>query len=83
MLRAVSHETQVLMATHSPLVLNELRGDEISIVTRPAGGSTRVTRLCDTPNYAERSKVYQNGELWLSYGDATEERALLHGEPRP
>lgn len=83
MLRAVSHETQVLMATHSPLVLNELEGDEISIVTRPAGGATQVARLCDTPHYAERSKVYQNGELWLSYGDATDERALLHGEPRP
>ena len=55
---------QALLVTASPLILNELAADKITIVSRE-----RATLLCDTPNYAERSRVYANGELWLAYAD--------------
>ncbi len=84
---------QVLMATHSPLVVNELRPDEVTVVTRkPPQGTespqgTTLTPISDTPHFEDRSKVYALGELWLSYADGELEAPLLDGlhagEPEP
>jgi hypothetical protein len=82
-LREVSKSRQVLVATHSPLVLNELQAEEISVVTRTEKDGTRVTRLKDTTGYEERAKVYAPGELWVSYANGTDEAPLLRGGPRP
>jgi energy-coupling factor transporter ATP-binding protein EcfA2 len=76
-LREISKTTQVLIATHSPLVVNELSGDEVSVVTRTPDRGTQVRRLSTTPNFAERSKVYALGELWLSYANGSDEKDLL------
>lgn len=46
--------------------------------------STSRSRRCstsDTPNFAERSKVYALGELWLSYANGDDEGPLL-AEPQ-
>jgi predicted ATPase len=83
MLRAISEKTQVILATHSPLVINELRPDEVTVVTRSAEHGTKATLLKDTPNFEERSKVYALGELWLSYANGEDEAPLLQGGPRP
>ncbi|MEZ4220621.1 MAG: ATP-binding protein [Polyangiaceae bacterium] len=81
-LRRVSEHTQVLLATHSPLVVNELEPDEASVVTRPSNDvGTQVTPLRDTHNFEERSAVYSLGELWVSYADGETEAALLEGKP--
>jgi predicted ATPase len=77
-LREISKVTQVVLATHSPLVINELQGDEVSLVTRDAEAGTQVKLLSETPNFAERSKVYALGELWLSYANGVDEAPLLH-----
>lgn len=69
--------TQVLIATHSPLVINELGEHEVSVVTRTDARGTQVVRLDRTPHYADRSKVYQNGELWLAHADGVGERELV------
>lgn len=82
-LRELSKESQVIMATHSPLVINELQGHEISVVTRHPQEGTQAILLRDTPNYAARSEIYLNGELWVAYGDGTREAALLDGTARP
>ena len=76
-LREISRTTQVVLATHSPLVINEMRGDEVTLVTRDPDQGTQVRRLSDTPNFAERSKVYALGELWLSYANGVDEAPLL------
>lgn len=76
-LREISKETQVLVATHSPLVVNELEPQEVSVVTRKPGEGTKVTPIAATPNFSERSRVYALGELWLSYADGTFEEPLL------
>jgi predicted ATPase len=80
-LREVSLETQVILATHSPLVINELSGDEVHVITRDATEGTRARLLKDTPHFDERSKVYALGELWLSYADGATEAPLLQGTP--
>jgi predicted ATPase len=82
LLRRLSERQQVVMATHSPLVLNELEGEEISVVTRPEGRGSRAMRLSDTPRYAERARAYRNGELWIAYCDGVTEHDLLEGIQR-
>jgi ABC-type multidrug transport system ATPase subunit len=83
LLREMSKTTQVVMATHSPLVINELSGDEVSVVTRTEAEGTKVTLLRDTPNFEKRSQAYALGELWVSYADGETESALLQGGPPP
>ncbi len=82
-LRAVSETTQIIMATHSPLVINELEGHEVSVITRDPKTGTQAVLLKDTPNYEARSKAYANGELWLNYCDGETEAPLVQGGPRP
>jgi hypothetical protein len=43
---------------------------------------TAPAALKDTPGFADRSKVYALGELWLSYSDGKDEAPLLQGGPR-
>jgi hypothetical protein len=82
MLREIAKTTQVVMATHSPLVINELRAEEVSVVWRAEVEGTQVVRLADTFDYAQRSKILSNGEMWLAYADGVEERELRE-RPRP
>jgi predicted ATPase len=82
-LRAISEKTQVIIATHSPLVVNELRPEEVTVVTRSRETGTKATLIKDTPSFEERSKVYALGELWLSYANGEDEAPLLQGGPRP
>jgi predicted ATPase len=82
-LREISKTSQVIIATHSPLVVNELHGNEVSIVTRDPEKGTQVKLLKDVPDFEEASKVYQPGEYWVSYCDGNQEEPLLTGRPRP
>jgi predicted ATPase len=81
-LREISKTTQIVLATHSPLVINELAPDEVTVLTRTQGEGTRARRIKDTPNFEERAKVYALGELWVSYADGNVETPLFT-EPEP
>jgi energy-coupling factor transporter ATP-binding protein EcfA2 len=81
--REISKTTQVIIATHSPLVVNELSPDEVSVVTRTPEKGTAVRRLSSVPNLAERSKVYALGELWLSYANGVDESDLFATQRSP
>jgi len=76
-LRAVSSRMQVILATHSPLVINELQPEEVTILTRDARTGTRATRMDRTTHFQQRQQVYALGELWLSFADGTSEAALV------
>ncbi len=81
LLRSIVEEkgTQVVMATHSPLVVNELKPDEVSIVTRKPDEGTKIQRIKDTPDFEERFKIYALGELWIAYANGLDEAPLLSG----
>jgi predicted ATPase len=81
-LREVSKTTQVLVTTHSPLVVNELQPEEVTVLTRDLERGTQARRMIDTPNFEQRSKVYALGELWVSYADGKLEEPLFT-EPEP
>jgi predicted ATPase len=76
-LRKVSEQTQIVLATHSPLVINELQPGEVTIVTRTPEHGTICTPMTQTKNFKERSEVYALGELWLSYADGDFEKELV------
>ncbi len=79
-LRSIAEQgTQVIMATHSPLVVNELLPEEVSVVTRTEAEGTKVTPITETANFAKRSSVYALGELWLSFADGVLETPLIEG----
>lgn len=76
-LREVSKTSQILLATHHPLVINELQSDEVTIITRTPERGTIATPLSLTKNFEQRSKVYALGELWLNYADGEFESDLV------
>ncbi len=76
-LREASKQTQIILATHSPLVINELEPDEVTVITRDANLGTRATRIDQTTHFQQRNKVYALGELWLSFADGDSEAALV------
>jgi predicted ATPase len=82
-LRNVSHVTQIVIATHSPLVINELQADEVTLITRTPERGTIATPLSATKNFAQRSKVYALGELWLNYADGDFESELVSESTLP
>jgi len=81
LLRSIVEEkgTQVVMATHSPLVVNELKPEEVSVVTRKPDEGTKIQRIQDTPDFEERFKIYALGELWIAYANGLDEAPLLSG----
>jgi ABC-type cobalamin/Fe3+-siderophores transport system ATPase subunit len=76
-LRDVSKTSQIILATHHPLVINELQADEVTIITRTPERGTIATPLSRTKNFEQRSKVYALGELWLNYADGEFESDLV------
>lgn len=76
-LRDVSKTSQIILATHHPLVINELQADEVTILTRTLKHGTIATPLSHTKNFEQRSKVYALGELWLNYADGEFESDLV------
>lgn len=55
----------------------------MTVVTRSAAEGTKTELLKNTPNFAERSKVYALGELWVSYADGNLEAPLFKQPDRP
>lgn len=76
-LREISKTSQIILATHHPLVINELQADEVTIITRTPERGTIATPLSRTKNFEQRSKVYALGELWLNYADGEFESDLV------
>ena len=76
-LRDVSNRGQIIVATHSPLVINELQADEVTLITRTPERGTIATPLSKTKNFEQRSRIYALGELWLNYADGNFESELV------
>jgi predicted ATPase len=73
----VAQGTQVVMATHSPLVVNELKPEEVSVVTRTPETGTLVRRVSDIPDIDRLMSAFSVGELWLAFADGKEEVGLF------
>ena len=68
-LREASKRTQLLVATHSPALVNRLRPDELIIVERSEDGSTRMPSLTRKQIQDKADAVngrLELGEMWFS-----------------
>ncbi|MCL4207023.1 MAG: AAA family ATPase [Pirellulaceae bacterium] len=60
---------QIILTTHSPLLLNFVQPEEVRIFQRAADGATRVTPMDQIPNIERLHKEYAAGELWYLFGE--------------
>jgi hypothetical protein len=80
--RAFFKEEASLWYTSNPLIVNEMKLEECSLVVIE-NGQIIVTNFLDLANIADRSSVYKPGELWLSYAVGGTEPILRFGGSRP
>ncbi len=71
--------TQVILTTHSPMLLNLVEPEEIRIVERGDDGATQVSRFSDAPGLAKLLDYQGPGEIWVNQG---EEFLTKRGAPR-
>lgn len=62
---------QVVMTTHSPVLLNYLEASHIRIVTRSASDGVTAIRAIDSRVFNELNQKVDFGALWYSIGDAS------------
>lgn len=67
---------QVIITTHSPLLLNYTRPEEVRIVRRDLEKGTMVTPMSEVPDVQELLGEFGAGELWYLLG----EQALVEGK---
>ncbi|MGH7138753.1 MAG: AAA family ATPase [Pirellulales bacterium] len=69
MLREVCHrraDSQVLLTTHSPLLLDYVRPEQVRLFSRNKSGNVEVHHLEDIPDIKDRLKYVMLGELVFS-----------------
>lgn len=59
----------VILATHSPDVVNAMKAWEVQVVARDRHGSPVARWLCDHPDYAESADYLNAGEFWSVVGE--------------
>lgn len=62
LVKAISAETQVILSTQSPLLLDQFEPEDVLVADRKEG-STNFTRL-DSANLSEWLEEYSLGQLW-------------------
>ncbi len=60
---------QIVLTTHSPLLLNLAQPDEVRIVRRNDEGDTTITDLKDVPQLPDMLEEFGMGELWYLLGE--------------
>lgn len=61
--------TQVVLATHSPYVVDLFKPEEVTLCMKEADGSVSVHRLSESEKVREQTKVFTLGEIWTAEGD--------------
>jgi predicted ATPase len=64
-----SRPRQVIVTTHSPLLLNFARPEEVRVCQRTADGATTVTPMDKVPDLDKLLKEFAPGELWYLMGE--------------
>lgn len=60
---------QIVLTTHSPVLLNCVTPAEVRIFRRGADGATSVVRMDQVPDIDRLSKEYALGEMWFLFGE--------------
>ena len=65
MLQAAAERTQLVVATHSPILVDAVKPEQVVIVEKGEDGATQFRRL-DAEELKEWLKEFSLGELWLT-----------------
>jgi energy-coupling factor transporter ATP-binding protein EcfA2 len=70
-LRLISEggKTQVILTTHSPLVLNHMHPKEVTLCRRDSNGDVEIRRLSESKPVSEQNDFFTLGEIWTLDGD--------------
>lgn len=60
---------QVILTTHSPIVLNCTTPDEVLLFNRSPDGGTNITAMDSDEKIRKLSKDFGTGELWTMFGE--------------
>ncbi|MCI0377261.1 MAG: ATP-binding protein [Gemmataceae bacterium] len=60
---------QIIITTHSPLLLNFVKPEEVRIFQRTTDGATKVTPMIELPNIENLQKEFAPGEIWYLFGE--------------
>jgi len=66
---AETQGAQIVMTTHSPLLLNHFAADEVVLVTRDQAG-VRAQRMTEAKGLDDLASEMALGELWYNVGDS-------------
>jgi predicted ATPase len=61
--------TQIILTTHSPLLLNHFAANEVLLVTRDQAG-VQVQRMSEAHGLDDLASEMALGELWYNVGDS-------------
>jgi predicted ATP-dependent endonuclease of OLD family len=68
---------QVILTTHSPLLLNHVRPEDVRVLVRDPERGAQVTPMAMVPDIDKLLKEFASGELWYLLG----EEKLVSGSP--
>lgn len=71
---------QIILTTHSPLLLNYAQPEEVRIVLRDQEQGTKVTAMKDVADLEMLRKEFDLGEIWYMLGDEALARARADKE---
>lgn len=77
-------ETQVILTTHSPYVVDLFEPNEVTLCSKETDGSVSVHRLSESESVRKQMKFFTLGEIWTSEGDdqlATQDNDHEHEQP--
>ena len=66
---AQTQGTQIILTTHSPLLLNHFGAEEVVLVTRDQSG-VRAQRMSEARGLDDLATEMSLGELWYNVGDS-------------
>jgi len=61
--------TQIIIATHSPYLVDSFSPDEVTLCKKENDGSVSVHRLSESKTVHEQMDVFTLGEIWTAEGD--------------
>lgn len=61
--------TQIVLATHSPYIVDLFKPEEVTLCLKEDDGSVSVHRLSESEKVREQMKVFTLGEIWTAEGD--------------
>jgi len=62
-------QTQVVMTTHSPYVVDLFKPEEVTICRRDSDGATIAHQLATSKTVREQLDIFSLGEIWAAEGE--------------